>query len=178
MDEKTRLDAEIRKSREVDISESQALTVDEKYETAYLQSAYDETGLNGDAINWRYWVHQMPKLSSAQAACLMSALEPDLFATLSGKPGRYDPTPNIEKARKIQRLAETQGKLTASPAEWVEWAQAHRISVHTGFLLAVWKLPEVAESVQSADEQVENQDSSLSNINNSASVLILKQRQW
>jgi hypothetical protein len=111
-------------------------------QAAYVQAAYDETGLNGNAINWRYWVHQLPVISAAQAACLMSALEPDLFANLDGRnwqdnPARIDPARNIEKARKIQRLAEAQGKLTASPVEWVGWAQAQSLEVHTGFLLAV-----------------------------------------
>jgi len=117
--------------------------LEEKYAVAYQQAAHDETGLNGDAINWRYWVHQMPVLSAAQAACLMSALEPHLFENLNGQPSSDDPTKNIQKARKIQELAEAQGKLTASPAEWVEWAKSLRIKVHTGFLLAVWELPEV-----------------------------------
>lgn len=121
-------------------------------QAAYVQAAYDETGLNGNAINWRYWVHQLPVISAAQAACLMSALEPDLFANLDGRnwqdnPARIDPARNIEKARKIQRLAEAQGKLTASPVEWVGWAQAQSLEVHTGFLLAVEELPETT-SVQ------------------------------
>lgn len=113
---------------------------EEAIENAYFKPAFIETGLNGDAINWRYWVHQMPVLSALQAACLMSALEPDLFAGLSGHPGADDPTQNIAKARKIQRLAEAQGKLTASPSAWVEWAKERDISVHTGFLLAVREL--------------------------------------
>ncbi len=122
------------------------VNVTDKTKAAYLQAAYDETGLNGNAINWRYWVHQLPVISAAQAACLMSALEPDLFANLDGRnwqdnPARIDPARNIEKARKIQRLAEAQGKPTASPAEWVGWAQAQTLEVHTGFLLAVEELP-------------------------------------
>lgn len=119
-----------------------SVNVTDKTKAAYLQAAYDETGLNGNAINWRYWVHQLPVISAAQAACLMSALEPDLFANLDGRnwqdnPARIDPARNIEKARKIQRLAEAQGKPSASPAEWVGWAQAQSLAVHTGFLLEV-----------------------------------------
>lgn len=129
-----------------------SVTVTDKTEAAHLQAAYDETGLNGNAINWRYWVHQLPVISAAQAACLMSALEPDLFANLDGRnwqdnPARIDPARNIEKARKIQRLAEAQGKPSASPAEWVGWAQAQSLEVHTGFLLAIEELPETT-SVQ------------------------------
>ncbi len=114
----------------------------QKQQEADFQSAYEESGLNGRAINWRYWVHQMPKLNAFQAACLMAALDPRVFENLNGKPGNDDPTRNIEKAKDIQLLAEAEGKLTASPAEWVEWAQSHKLNVHTGFLLAVWELPE------------------------------------
>lgn len=129
---------------------------DERIADAYLESAYDETGLNGTAINWRYWVHQMPVLSAAQAACLMSALEPDLYASLNGRHGQDDPARNITKARKIQRLAEANGKLTASPDEWIAWAKAQRISVHTGFLLAVGepKAPAPSEAPE-GDEPTE-----------------------
>lgn len=111
-------------------------------DTAQVQAAYDEAGLNGRAINWRYWVHQMPALDAMQAACLMSALEPDIFANLNGRPGKTDPAKSIEKARKIQRLAEAQGRPTASPAEWVEWAKSQQLKVHTGFLLAVEEFPQ------------------------------------
>lgn len=120
----------------------ETMTVEEKTDAAHMKAAFDETGLNGTAINWRYWVEQMPTLSAAQAACLMSALDPDKFVTWSERPGRKDPSRNIEKARAIQRLAESQGRLTASPKEWLEWAQGRRFNVHTGFLLAVWELPE------------------------------------
>ena len=89
------------------------LDTDEAKKRAEVQAAYDETKLNGNAINWRYWVHQLPVISAAQAACLMSALEPDLFANLDecnwqDNEVRTDPARNIEKARKIQRLAEAQ----------------------------------------------------------------------
>jgi hypothetical protein len=109
-------------------------------DTAQAQIAYNEAGLNGRAINWRYWVHQMPALKAMQVACLMSALEPDIFANLNERPGKIDPAKCIEKARKIQRLAEAHGWLTASPAEWVEWAMKHGIIVHDGFRLAVSEL--------------------------------------
>lgn len=133
------------KELEINQAEPNNLSLEEKIEAARCQSAYDETGLNSTPIDWRYWVHQMPQLSAAQAACLMSALDPDLFVNLDGRPGNDDPTENIEKARKIQRLAEAQGKLTASPAEWVEWAKSLGINVHIGFLLAVWELPEAID---------------------------------
>lgn len=120
----------------------QTFTTEEKTDATHRQAEYDEAGLNGEAIDWRYWVHQMPTLSAAQAACLMSALEPDKFANLNERPGSNDPAENIEKARKIQRLAETRGRMSAPPSEWVTWAKSLNISVHTGFLLAVWEMPE------------------------------------
>lgn len=75
-------------------------------DTAQAQAAYDEAGLNGKAIDWRYWVHQMPVLNAMQAACLMSALEPHIFSNLNERPGKVDPAKSIEKARKIQLLTE------------------------------------------------------------------------
>lgn len=132
------------KELEINQAEPNNLSLEEKTAAAYSQAAYYETGLNGSSIDWRYWVHQMPQLSAAQASSLMSALEPDVFANLNGRPGKVDPAKNIDKARKIQRLAEAQSNLTASPAEWVEWAQAQspRLNVYTGFLLAVAGLPQ------------------------------------
>ena len=111
-----------------------------------MQAAYDETGLNGQAINWRYWVHHMPFLTVAQAARLMSGLEPDLFDDLNNRPGKDDPTREIQKVIKMQRLAEAQGKITASPVEWMEWASAHKLNVHAGFRIAVEDMLEAAKT--------------------------------
>lgn len=129
------------------INYQRALAHQESRDTA----AYYEAGLNGKAIDWRYWVHQMPALNAMQAACLMSALEPDIFANLNGRPGKTDPAKYIEKARKIQRLAEAQGRLTAPPAEWLEWAKSQSVNVHPGFLLAVEELPEATGESSDAD---------------------------
>lgn len=113
---------------------------------AKQQAAYDETGLNGTTISWHYWVHQMPSLTAAQAARLMSGLEPDLFDNLNNRPGKDDPTREIKKAIKIQRLAEAQGKLTASPAEWVKWASMLNLSVYVGFRMAVEEIQEATKT--------------------------------
>jgi hypothetical protein len=113
----------------------------------HMQSAFDETGLNGTSINWRYWVEQMPALTAIQAACLMSALEPDNFSNLNERPGKDDPAQNIDKARKIHRLAEAHGKLTAAPDEWLRWARSLNIKVHIGFVLAVSELPDTMQKV-------------------------------
>lgn len=123
------------------INYQRALAQQKSRDDARVQAAYNEAGLNGRAIAWHYWVHLMPVLNAMQAACLMSALDPDVFANLNERPGKTDPAKNIEKAKKIQRLAEAQGKLTASPAEWLEWAQSQSAKVHPGFLLAVGELP-------------------------------------
>lgn len=78
-----------------------ALAQQESRDAARVQAAYDEAGLNGRAIAWHYWVHLMPVLNAMQAACLMSALEPDVFANLNERPGKTDPAKNIEKAKKF-----------------------------------------------------------------------------
>jgi hypothetical protein len=113
----------------------------------FTEAAYCETRLNGTAIKWLYWAIQMPALSAAQAACLMSALDPDKFTTLSERPGKDSPQINIDKARKIQRLAEVQGMLSASPADWLTWAEEHGIRVHDGFRMAASEIPKKPASV-------------------------------
>lgn len=105
------------------------------------QAAYDETGLNGTSIDWRYWVHQMTTLSAAEASRLMSALDPDIFSSLDGHPGMDDPSRHCEKAGKIQRLAERSGMVDATPSAWLAWAVARGILVHAGFRIEVERLP-------------------------------------
>jgi hypothetical protein len=102
-----------------------------------LSEGYLETRLNGTVINWRYWVDQMPTLNAAQAARLMSALEPDKFENLDSRPGKDDPTKHCAKARKIERLAIAKRMLTASQGDWIRWADEHRIIVHAGLRRAV-----------------------------------------
>lgn len=115
--------------------------IDEALEEAHFQIGFYETGLNGSVISWKYWVQQMPILSAGQAARLMAALDPDLYVNLNKHHGNIDPTDAILKATKIQQLAETSGKLKASPAEWLTWAQSLGLSVHDGFRLEVLDLP-------------------------------------
>ncbi len=103
-------------------------------------AAFVETVYNGCAIPWRYWVHQMPTLTAGQAARLMCALEPDVFETLDERPNKNNPTAACEKARKIQRVAETEQTLSMTPPEWLEWARKHGFGMHTGFVLAVEEL--------------------------------------
>lgn len=100
-------------------------------------ASFAESVSNGSSIQWRYWVHQMPTLTAAQAARLMCGLDPDIFENLDARPNRNDPTDLCIKAKKIQRLAETQGKDRATPNEWLEWATAHVVKVHDGFRLEI-----------------------------------------
>ncbi len=129
------------------------LTPEEETEAAHCRVVSDEIDLNGAEINWRYWVHQLPALNAAQAAFLMSALEPDLYSNLNHRPGANDPTKNIDKARKIQRLAEADGIHMASPTDWVEWSRNKGIHVHLGLLMAIWELPEVSPHILRGEEE-------------------------
>jgi len=103
--------------------------------------AYAETIYNGKVIRWRYWVEQMPQLSAAEAARLMSALDPDLFANLDNRPNKNDPSKRCERAAVIQRLAERKGMPVATPAEWLSWAIQEGFVAHDGFRLAVESAP-------------------------------------
>jgi hypothetical protein len=93
---------------------------------------------NGAGISWRYWVDQMPALSAGDAARLMAGLDPDLYADLNSRPV---PRNNVEdvckKAMAFERLANAEGKLRATPAEWLDWASERQFKVHGGFILAV-----------------------------------------
>jgi hypothetical protein len=100
-------------------------------------AGFKETVYNGEGINFRYWVHQMPRLTAAQAARLMSCLDPDKFENLEHRPNRNDPSKLCLKAKNLQRLAEAEQVLSATPTEWLEWATNHGFTVHDGFRLAV-----------------------------------------
>jgi hypothetical protein len=102
-----------------------------------FNAGFLETILNGRAINWRYWICHMSTLSAAQAARLMSALDPDIFENLENRPNKNDSSKHTKRARDIQRLAENQNLMSATPAEWLEWAVAHGLNVHTAFFLEV-----------------------------------------
>lgn len=103
-------------------------------------AAFVETVYNGHAIEWRYWVHQMPTLTAGQAARLMCALDPHEFKTLDERPNKNNPTAACEKVRKIQCLAEAKQTPSMTPPEWLEWARKHGFKMHTGFVRAVEEL--------------------------------------
>lgn len=113
----------------------------EAREQRQYQNAYAETIYNGTCIRWRYWVEQMPKLSAAEAARLMHALDPDLFQNLDHRPNKNDPSKRCANAAATERLAERQGMEVATPTEWLEWATQQRLAVHDGFRLAVESAP-------------------------------------
>jgi hypothetical protein len=104
-------------------------------------AAFSESVNNGAAINWHYWVHQLPTLTTAEAARLMCGLDPDLFQSLESCPNENDQTQLCKKAAMIQRLSEREGRACATPGEWLAWASEHRIAVHDGFRLEVESAP-------------------------------------
>jgi hypothetical protein len=106
-----------------------------------LLAAFSETVNNGASLNWRYWVHQLPTLTIAEAARLMCGLDPDLFKSLESRPNKNDQRQLCFKAAMIQRLAEREGKESATPGEWITWAGRHQIAVHDGFRLEVESAP-------------------------------------
>jgi hypothetical protein len=107
-------------------------------DTGIEERAFEAAFNEPSSISWRYWVHQMPTLTAAQAARLISGLEPDEFQNLDNGPTKNDHVSQLcEKAKKIQRLAETEGKLSATPGEWLEWADGHGFKVHYLFRFEV-----------------------------------------
>ena len=99
-------------------------------------AGFIETTYNDKLIDWRYWVHQMPHLTAGQAAHLMCALDPDVYAVTENHPRLVDAGKRISNALKIERLAVAQNQVEASANEWLEWAESHHIVVHDGFRLA------------------------------------------
>jgi hypothetical protein len=132
-----------------------------------LLSAFAESVNNGKAIDWRYWVHQLPALTAGEAARLMCGLDPDLFLNLESRPNKNDQTQLCKKASMIQRLAEREGKVSATPSEWITWAGGHQIAVHDGFRLEVESAPAMTTAMPApvlpacASDGVEELDYSL-----------------
>lgn len=121
-----------------------------QFDERKFNAAFAESVCNDTVINWRYWVEQMPRISAAEAARLMCALDPDLFKSLDHRPNKNDPSDLCRKAEIIQRLAERQGKQTASPADWLAWAGEQKIKVHDGFRIEVESLPALETQVSPA----------------------------
>lgn len=115
-------------------------------------ASFAETVYNENAINWRYWVHQMPSLTAAQAARLMSALDPDVFENLDARPNKNDPERMCKRAKAIQRLAEAEQVMTAAPSAWLAWADERDLKVHDGFRLAVEELGQGPEEPRSGPQ--------------------------
>ena len=87
-----------------------------------FSGAFAESDLNGRPIDWFHWVHQVPRLTAAQAARLMSGLDPDLHGDLESLQNESDPCKALENARKWERIAVGQGMENAPPEAWIEWA--------------------------------------------------------
>ncbi|MEO8009502.1 MAG: hypothetical protein ABI728_13425 [Betaproteobacteria bacterium] len=103
----------------------------------YVSAITEEYVYNGKLIDWCYWVQQKPMLTVGQAARLMCALDPDVFDSLAYRPNRNYPDGATKAAKKIQREAKAQGKKSATPKEWLEWADMNAIRVHVRFRTAV-----------------------------------------
>jgi hypothetical protein len=116
--------------------------------------AFEAAFVEPVSINWRYWVHQMPTLTAGQAARLISGLEPDVFENLDNGANGDDLLRQLcENAKKIQRLAETEGNLSATPSEWLKWADARKFKVHDLFRIEVEKItcnPPAADEASNA----------------------------
>jgi hypothetical protein len=118
-----------------------------------FNASFAETVYNEHAIDWRYWVLQMPSLTAAQAARLMSALDPDVFEDLGARPNENDPSRMCKRAKAMQRLAEAEEYRSASPAGWLTWADERDLKVHDGFRLAVEQLTQEARKADAIKPQ-------------------------
>lgn len=126
-----------------------------KITEAVFVSANSESLNNGHCISWRYWVEQMPTWNTAQAANLMCGLDPDVFENLDSQPNTNNLSDLILKAKKIQRLAETQGIVSFSPVQWVEWTDKHKLRIHDGLRIEVdAMLHSVSESIAKVNENL------------------------
>lgn len=101
-----------------------------------INAACAELMSNGNLIEWGYWVSKMPILTAAQAARLMSGLDPDLFENLDSRPNHYDPSSSCARAKRMQRLAEAQQKSSLNPQGWLNWADENQFWVHEAFRIA------------------------------------------
>lgn len=116
-----------------------------------FDSAFQEsTNNDGAPINWRYWVWQMPTLTAAQVARLMSGLDPDIFSNLDDRPNQNAPYQILEKARNIERLADANGMQPTTPGEWMEWAEKHKFTLHDLFRIEVEKMAREQKEKDSA----------------------------
>jgi hypothetical protein len=118
-----------------------------------FNASFAETVYNEHAIDWRYWVLQMPSLTAAQASRLMSALDPDVFEDLAARPNENDPSRMCKRAKAMQRLAEAEEFRSASPADWLAWAHERDLKIHDGFRLAVEELTQEARKADAITPQ-------------------------
>lgn len=121
---------------------------------AEFTAAFYETQYNGTVIDWRYWVHQMPTHTAAQAAHMMCGLDPDIFERLDNQSKDEDTNRVCRKAKQIQRLAEAKGMQSATPREWLEWADEHGLKVHSQYRLEVEaQTPSATDTTTTTTEQ-------------------------
>ena len=108
-----------------------------------------------EALNWRNWVGNRTVLGAADAARLMAGLyprklkEPKEHKSLDTDAN--DPAWEAKhRASKFEDWAAAQGMKSASPAEWLAWADAMGEPVHCGFRLAVEQYAQSAPAGKAA----------------------------
>ena len=100
----------------------------DRYKAAFDEAVNNEAGF----IDWRYWF-KLPKLTAAEAARLLCCLEPDQFKSLEFNPGKNDTSDARERAGKMQRMAQREGRADDTAAGWLTWAKEHGFKVSTSF---------------------------------------------
>lgn len=108
-----------------------------------------------EALDWCDWVGNRPFLDAADAARLMAGLyprklkEPKEHKSLDTDAN--DPAWEAKhRASKFEDWAAAQGMKSASPAEWLAWADAMGEPVHCGFRLAVEQYAQSAPAGKAA----------------------------
>lgn len=111
-----------------------------------------ESVANNRLIDWEHWIEAIRTLSAAQAARLMSGLDPDVFNNLGYWPQDTLLGKQIVQVKKILRLAKDHEMTAATPAAWLAWADKHfskyeNIQLHENFRFQVEAVSRPTQSV-------------------------------
>ncbi|MDE3022688.1 MAG: hypothetical protein KGI54_12660 [Pseudomonadota bacterium] len=90
-------------------------------------------------IDWEYWLEKMPSLTRAQASRLMSGLAPETYKDLEKSPNKNDHGEQRLRAKKIETLAEAEGKENDGSLEWLLWGESKGLTISGAFTLNVRK---------------------------------------
>lgn len=119
---------------------------------AEFTASFEETVNNDRFIDWRYWAKLMPVWTSAQAARLMCALDPDIFESYEAEPNANDRSKPIAMSKSIERLAHAQQVAVLAPSEWLVWAKRNGFSVSPWLQQIVTRYEEEKRLAQSTDD--------------------------